>query len=189
MKEKETLNEQEQQPELELEQQNMQSESLPQENDQVSTQSHQKQELLTTPQNKTQVAKQTKAKKSVQEKFAVLFFVLGFFAVLIGFLPLVSAFIIIGYYFILIIAAILTLFTLLLNEDFRNLLSKGGEAMEFVSKLIPYSPYVLGGAIPLLITSIVLFALTKNKSSKIAGIIFSSLIFPLFIAISTKSVM
>lgn len=116
-----------------------------------------------------------KSKRSISDKFALSFIIIGLVAMLIGFLPLVSTLTVIFYEFLLIMFAFLTLFTILMNKDFINLINGGNDAIQYINQFTPYTPYILGGASALFITSLILYCFSKSKARKIAGIIFSTL--------------
>lgn len=116
-----------------------------------------------------------KPKRSTSDKFALTLIILGFIAMLIGFLPLASTLAVIFYEFLLIMFAFLTLFTILLNKDFMNLLNGGNDAIQYINQFIPYAPYVLGASTGLFAISLILYCFSKSRTRKIAGIIFSAL--------------
>ena len=117
----------------------------------------------------------TKPKRSISDKFALIFMILGIVAMVIGFLPLASTLAVIVYKFILILFAFLTLFTILMNKDFMNLINGGNDAIQYINQFIHYAPYVLGGAAGLFAISLILYCFSKSKARKVAGIILNSL--------------
>lgn len=115
-------------------------------------------------------SKKAKQKMSVTDKFGVFFIIIGFIAMLFAFLPLVSALFLALYYVILVLILILSFLTLLFNEDFQNWLNGGERVSDILQIIIPYCPYVFGGAIGMFAISLTLFCFSKHKSRKIAGI-------------------
>lgn len=129
--------------------------------------------------DKTDLPPQTqeiKAKKKFNfEKSGSIFLILGVVVFFISLLPIFSAIFIGLYYLILVMILFLSVFTLLLNTGFMNLFSGGENITDAINSLMPLVPYVMLGSSAFFVTSIVMYALSKHKGSKIAGIIISSL--------------
>lgn len=124
---------------------------------------------------KVQKTKVLREKRPTRDKFALFLIIFGFIVMAIGFVPLFSALFLALYYVILVFLVIITLLTLLLNENFRSWLGAGQKVAEIIGAALPYCTYIFGGAIGLFVTSLILYCFSKKKARRIAGIVLNIL--------------
>lgn len=107
------------------------------------------------------------------EKVASIMLIIGVIVLIIGALPLISFFFVAMYYLILFTAALLTLFTLLANEQFRNLFGGGNQITDVINAVMPAVPFIMLGSTLFFVTATILYIVSKPRSSRIIGMIFS----------------
>lgn len=122
----------------------------------------------------TQEQKKKKSKTEIgPEKVASIMLIIGVIVLIIGALPLISFFFVAMYYLILFTAVLLTLFTLLANEQFRNLFDGGNQITDVINAVMPAVPFIMLGSTLFFVTATVLYIVSKPRSSRIIGMIFS----------------
>jgi uncharacterized membrane protein len=143
-----------------------------------------KKEVFMKQKNKEVVVEQNliETKKVVPKKqfnfdtAGAIFLILGAVILFVGLLPTISLIAIAIYYLILIVILILSVFTLLANEQFMGWFSGGENITNVINAILPVSPYIMFGSVALFATAIVMYAFSKHKNAKIAGIVISSVL-------------
>ena len=112
-------------------------------------------------------------KENVTERVASILLIIGVMVLIISALPIVSFIFVALYYLILIAVMFLTLFTLLANEQFRNLFSGGNQITDVINAVLPAVPFIMLGSTLFFVTATILYIVSKPRSSRIIGMIFS----------------
>lgn len=126
--------------------------------------------------------------KRRKNKFAVFLTVLATIATLFSSFIVFSSAFVIFCYLALFLIMLLTLFTVLVDDNFRALFNKGEGITVFIFSLYKYIPYLSGIAAALSLLSILIVSLSKKTTSKVPIIVFDCILVVINIVILVLSI-